>query len=104
ASLYVDEWFKMLAEAEERQNRELDAPARAALRSRLRHKELKTRLSAAANLAREFLDQKKLQQPRDIYFDDDARTEHIAKLNDGEMDQFMKELFDRLLPGRGAPK
>jgi hypothetical protein len=97
ARFYVDEWQRMLAEAEQRQARQENAESRSAIRSLLRSKELKTRLDAAGNLARQLLDEKKetTEVPADLFSNPAALNAYVEKLSEEELDRFINETLNK---------
>jgi hypothetical protein len=97
AKIYCEGWLELLAGAEERQTRLMDAESRATLRNRLRGKELKARLEAAQQLLQQVPDDKPAAPPSAVT-NPAGFSAYLETLNDDDCDRLIDEVIDKCRP------
>ncbi len=103
ARVYRDDWERLLREAEERLSRQASNESRSVLRTMLRHKSSRVRLSAADQLTRHRLDEKAKQQPPDPHVDRCAYIDFLEEMNDAQLHEYLAEFVKQIHAEGGQP-
>jgi transposase len=91
---YSDDWERLYRDADERLKREANNESRAMLRTLLRHKSSKIRLSAADKLSQLILKSKAVEPPPDPRSDLRAFEACLESMTDEELELFMCKFIE----------
>ena len=92
---YRDDWERFLADAEDRISRQASNESRSVMRTLLRHKSSKIRLTAAEKLAKQRLAEKAALPPPEPRADMTAFLTYAQEISDEQLDEYIAEFIQQ---------